>query len=269
MSVASVARRAGRSRWVERGARLGFAARGVLYGSLAVLALEIPLGLRDSPPEGQGALSIVADRPLGGVLLPVVAAGFAGLAVWRLSQAVLDRDGDGTGARALARRGVCLAGGLFYAALAAAGAALAAGWHAGSQDEDRNAAVLLGLPFGRLLVGAIGAAILGAGLFNAYSSLTARFRREIREERLAREARGWVVALGVAGHAARAVIFALVGAFLLRAAIQYDAEEAAGLDETLRKLIEQPYGEAIVAAVAAGLLAYALFCFAQARYGRG
>jgi hypothetical protein len=54
---------------------------------------------------------------------------------------------------------------------------------------------------------------------------------------------------------------------VLRAAIEYDPNEAIGLDGALAKLAEQPYGDFLLGVVAAGLLAFAAFCFIQARYG--
>jgi hypothetical protein len=95
--------------------------------------------------------------------------------------------------------------------------------------------------------------------------LTGKFRKHLREHMLGKAARGWTIVVGVLGHAARAVVFTLVGIFLLRAAWQYDAEEAIGLDGALRKVAQAEYGEVLLGLVAAGLLAYGLFCFVQAR----
>jgi len=64
------------------------------------------------------------------------------------------------------------------------------------------------------------------------------------------------------------VVFALVGIFLIKAAVEYDPDEAIGIDGALRKLAEQTYGTVLLGVVAAGLLAYAVFCFVQARYRR-
>jgi hypothetical protein len=72
----------------------------------------------------------------------------------------------------------------------------------------------------------------------------------------------------VVGHAARAVVFGLIGIFLLRAAWQFDPNEAIGLDGALRKLAQQRYGDLWLGLAAAGLLAYALYCFVEARYRR-
>ena len=74
--------------------------------------------------------------------------------------------------------------------------------------------------------------------------------------------------VGILGHLARMVVFALVGAFLLKAAWEYDPKEARGLDGALLELSQQPYGGLLLGAVGVGLFAYALYCFVQARYRR-
>ena len=79
-------------------------------------------------------------------------------------------------------------------------------------------------------------------------------------------ARPWYIAFGVIGHLARAVVFGMIGFFLLRAAWQYDPDEAIGLDEALQKLAGESYGAFLLGAVALGLAAYGLFCLVQARY---
>jgi H+/Cl- antiporter ClcA len=70
----------------------------------------------------------------------------------------------------------------------------------------------------------------------------------------------------VAGHAARAIVFGLIGAFLVKAAVGYEPDEAIGIDGALRKLAQQPYGEVLLGAVAVGLIAYGVYCLVQARY---
>ena len=80
--------------------------------------------------------------------------------------------------------------------------------------------------------------------------------------------RTWAVRSGVAGLAARGVIFAIVGVFLAKAAYEYDPQEAVGIDGALAKLADQAWGTWLLAAVAIGLLAYGAFCLVQARYRR-
>ena len=74
--------------------------------------------------------------------------------------------------------------------------------------------------------------------------------------------------VGILGHLARCVVFGLIGAFLVRAAWEFDSKEARGLDGSLLEVAQQPYGGFLLGAVAVGLIAYGLYCFVQARYRR-
>jgi hypothetical protein len=267
VSTADV-RRAADGPWVEAAGRFGLSAKGAIYFVIGLLAIQIPLGLGGEAADRQGALQAVAKTPFGTVTLVVLALGFAAYALWRLLQAAFDRDDDGRGARGLAKRAVNLGKGAIYAGSSVAAVMLAVGARRGGSDEQENTAYLLGLPFGRWLVAAAGAAFIGAGLSNAYRSLTAKFREHLREHELAQPVRTWAIAVGVAGHAARGVVFALIGIFLVKAALAFDASEAVGLDGALLKVAQQPYGPVLLGAVAAGLLAYAAYCFVQARCRR-
>ena len=74
--------------------------------------------------------------------------------------------------------------------------------------------------------------------------------------------------VGILGHLARCIVFGLIGAFLFRAAWEFDSKQARGLDGSLLEVAQQPYGEVLLGAVAVGLVAYGLYCFVQARYRR-
>jgi hypothetical protein len=271
MSVAEAkveAKEAARSPWVGRAARLGLVAKGVSYAIVGLLAIQIPLGLGGETSDRQGAMRTVAQKPFGESLLLALAAGLTAYAVWRLAQGFLDRDAEGTGLKGFAKRVGYLARAALYGFLAFVAVALVVGLGSSGGDETEEAARVLDLPFGRWLVGGVGVGFLAAGAYNAYRSLTAKFRKQLREHELDEGVRGWVIAVGVAGHAARAIVFGLIGIFLVRAAWQYDSNEAIGLDGALRKVAQQSHGELWLGLVAAGLLAYALYCFVQARYRR-
>jgi Domain of Unknown Function (DUF1206) len=255
------------SRWVERSGRFGLAMKGVSYLLVALLALKVAGGGGGQTEDRQGALRTVADEPFGWALILLVGLGFGSYALWRFVQAVFDRDDEGDDAGGLAKRSGDLAKGVLYAVLAVATFSILAGsGGGGSQEEDKATAVVLDLPLGRWLVGLGGLAIIGAGVFNVYRAVSGSFRKELREEAMHAAARPWYIAFGVAGHLARAVVFALIGFFLLRAAWQYDPDEAIGLDEALQKLAGESYGAFLLGAVALGLAAYGLFCLVQARY---
>jgi hypothetical protein len=262
----STLRAAAHSTWVEGAGRAGLVAKGVSFLLVAILAIQVALGAGGEPADRQGALDVVADEPVGWLPLLLLAVGFAGYGLWRFAQALFDRDREGTDVQALGKRASDFAKGVLYVGLAALSVSLVAGGDAGGSEEDTATSRVLDLPLGRWIVGAVGLAIVGAGAWNGYRAVTGKFRDDLETRRMSKAEDRWYTAVGVFGHLARAIVFALVGIFLLRAAYQYDPDEAIGLDGALAKLAGEALGPLLLATVAFGLLAYGLFCFVQARY---
>ena len=100
------AKRAADSPWADRLARLGFCARGVVYILVGVIALQIAFGTgsRDDEASKDGALREIAERPMGGVLLAVLAAGLAGYALWRATEALWGKRDEDDEAKRSAKR---------------------------------------------------------------------------------------------------------------------------------------------------------------------
>jgi hypothetical protein len=112
-------------------ARIGYAARGVIYvivGSFAALAA---LGRGDETPDSRGALVELLNAPFGKILLGMVAAGLVGYALWRAVQALLDADDHGTDMRGLVIRSGLAVSAVTHAALAVAAVGLIFGWGTG------------------------------------------------------------------------------------------------------------------------------------------
>lgn len=252
---------------LEQFARLGYAARGAVSLIVGGLALLAAFGRGGEATGSKGALQALMAQPLGEILLAVVALGLFGFALWRALQALLDADGEGRSAKALAVRLGRALSSVTYVSLCifALGLIFATGR---GGDEDQSAqdwtAWLLAQPFGRWLVAAAGLAIIGAAMGMAVKAWTASFRRHLA----CGPAASWVIPLGRAGFAARAVVFLVVGGFLLVAAWQTDPSEARGLGGALQALQQQPYGRALFGLVALGLAAFGAFNFAQARFRR-
>ena len=78
--------------------------------------------------------------------------------------------------------------------------------------------------------------------------------------------RKWTERWGRIGITARGFVFGVVGTFLVRAALEYDPQEARGLGGALQTLARQPLGPWLLGAVALGLVAYGLFMLSVARY---
>ena len=255
-------------RGLEWLARLGYAARGLVSLLVGLIALLAATGGGGEVMGSKGALQTLPSQPWGGALLVAVALGLFGFALWRAMQSLTDADGLGTGWHALAARAGQLVSAAIYVGLGVFALSLLIGAPPrGGEDQAARdwTRWLLAQPFGRWLVAAVGAAVLGAGLGMAAKAWTGSFRRHLS---CGSEVAGWVIPLGRAGYAARAVVFAIIGVFLAAAALHADPSEARGLGGALLALQQQPFGRYAFALVALGLAAFGAFQFAEARYRR-
>jgi hypothetical protein len=267
-SLAAKGRRAGQSEWVERLGRAGLVAQGALYGVIGILAAKVALGAREEGPDKHGALREVAQQPFGKGLLVALALGFAAYALWRLAQAVLDRNSEGEGAKGIAKRLGYLGRASWYATLCGLTIAKIAGAGDTGGNEQQTTGGVLAMPLGRWIVLGVGLACLGVGAFNAYRAVTCNFEKKLKKSEMSKVEQAGATGVGILGYLARGVVFSLVGIFLVRAAWEYDAHKARGLDGALLEVAQQPYGGALLGAVSVGLIAFALYCFVQARYRR-
>ncbi|HWL34543.1 MAG TPA: DUF1206 domain-containing protein [Gaiellaceae bacterium] len=267
-TIAAKGRRAGQSPWVERLGRVGLVAKGVLYAVIAILAARVALGGREESPDKGGALRTIAEQPFGKGLLILLAVGLAGYAAWRLAQALFDRDNEGEGPKGLAKRAGALAKAGWYGTLCALTVSTLVGGGSGGGNEQQTTAGIFDRTGGRYLVYAAGLAFLAAAAFNGYRAITCKFNKKLKTGEMGDAEEAAATGVGILGHLARMIVFALIGLFLLRAAWEFDPKQARGLDGALLEVAQQAYGGLLLGAVAVGLLCYALYCFVQARYRR-
>jgi Domain of Unknown Function (DUF1206) len=110
--------------------------------------------------------------------------------------------------------------------------------------------------------------MLGVAIYQLVRGARQKFLRDSNTEKMSPAMKKWFTVVGTVGHLARAVVFGLVGIFLIKASIDYKADEAVGLDGALAKLYNGAYGSWLLGAVAAGFVAFAAFSITEARYRR-
>jgi hypothetical protein len=235
--------------------RIGFAARGIMYLLIGLLAFQ-----SGRTEDGAGALATL-DSDLGRLAVGLMALGFVGYGLWRLSEAAIDTQGYGRDAKGVAKRASGVVSGLIHLSLAVVAAKLALDLDIEKGDGTRaGAAAAMDLPGGSLLLGLAALALLVAGAFQLLRAVNADFLKHL-DGRAAGQA--WVLWLGRAGHAARGIVFLLMGWFFVRAAWASDAGEAGGVGQALDSL-----PDSLRPVVAVGLSLFGLFSLVEARHRR-
>ena len=259
------------SGWYAWLARTGLVAKGVSFGIVGALAIKLAIGNGGKATSRQGALQTLAQHSFGKVLLILLALGFAAYALWRLVQAFAAKerdDGEKGEAKKWGKRAGYLGRGLIYAGLTFSTIKILSGSRQQSQNQEASSttATVLDWPAGRWIVGIVGLAIIGAGLWNLYRGLSRKFEDKWSTGEMSKTERKWGGRAGVAGHVARFVVFGLIGVFVTKAAVDYDPNEAIGLDGALQKLAQASYGPYLLGLTAFGLVCYGIYCLVDARY---
>jgi len=247
-------------------ARAGFVARGLVYGIIGLLAFDLAVGLGGDLASQKGALRTIEHQPFGHLLLLLVAVGLGGYSLWRLVRAALGHGPEGSDT-ALERLGG-LGSGIVYALMCALAVEILLNSAGSSGGAKKTTKDVFALPAGHWLIGIAGIVMIGVGIYQLVRGLRQKFLDDSKTEQMRPAIKKWFTWFGTAGHVARAIVIGLVGIFLIKAAIDYRADEAIGLDGALAKLYGQPYGPWLLGAVAFGLLIFGLFSIAEARYRR-
>ena len=260
------------SPWIERFGRGGYVAYGVVYVLVGGLAAQAALGSGGATTDAQGVLERTLTAPFGQFLLAAIALGLAGYATWRFVQAGLDVDNKGTEPQGLLARGGSAVAGVIHVGLALAAVRLLLGADSAGSSGDQAAqdwtAQVLSQPLGQWIMGSVGVLVIGMGLYQLYKAYTADFGEQLKQPEMTSAQQRWTRRAGRLGFAARGIVFAVVGGFLIVAAMQSDPGQARGLGGALATLAASPYGPWLLGVVAVGLIAYGLFMLIVARFLR-
>jgi hypothetical protein len=268
------ARDAASSRWMTVLARLGYAAKGVVYLIIGWLAVQVAIGAGGKTTDQRGALQIINEQPFGRFLLALVIIGLIGFAIWCFLQTWFDPEGKGSDMKGIIGRLGYAITGISYAILAFGAFQLVTRTGTGSATKSTTTstqdvtAQLLNHSWGVVAVVILGLIVIGVAFYLFAKAYTAKFQRRLLLTGLSARLRGAVIFLGRFGYAALGVVFSIIGIFLIVAAVQHNPHEAKGLDTALRTLAQQPFGPLLLGIVALGLVAYGVYSFIEARYRR-
>jgi hypothetical protein len=180
-----MARNNGGPDWLDAAARVGLVAYGVVHLVIAWLAVQLAVGDSSGSPSATGAVSELAQKPFGQVLVWAVAVGMFLLVLWQGIEAFVGhRDEDG--AKRAAKRAVSAGKAVVYGAIGFSAARAATGSGSSGKSSERKTdsltARVMDLPAGQVLVGAVGLVILGIGCAFAVRAWTEKYREQLDAE---------------------------------------------------------------------------------------
>lgn len=250
-------------RSLEVAARVGHAAKGVIYVLIGGLALMAAFGEGGGTTGGNGVVRWIAQQAFGQLLLVGVGIGLGAYGLWRAVCSALNPENKSTWHR------VGYAGSAFvHVSLSILAFQLLTGSGNGNGGQKGWAAEMLTWPGGPALVVLVGIAVMAAGVYQLHKAATLRFQDELATEQMSHSAVRWSTRIGRGGLAARGVVFLIMGFFFARAGLNASPGEAKGVGAALSYLSSQPYGTLLFIAIAAGLVLYGAFMFIEARYRR-
>jgi hypothetical protein len=248
--------------------RAGLSARGVIYIIVGALAVQIAFGKGGKEADRQGALQTVGQTPGGTILLWLLAAGLAGMAIWRFSEAIWGQavpEGDKA-----TKRLSSAARGVFYSIVCASTVAFTIGAGGpGSSDKkskDWTSKAMHDLPAGRWIVLIAGLGVIAIGIGIAVAAIRTKFEKKLKTHEMSPRVRKAVKTVGVIGKSTRAIVYAAAGAFVVYAAVKFDPDKAKGIDGTLRQFSRTPAGPWLLVLVALGLIIFGVYSFCEARW---
>jgi hypothetical protein len=247
---------------VQIGARVGYAASGLLHLLIAWIALQIAWMASGRSADQSGALQTLAGSSLGRLTLWVAVLGFLALGLWQLANALAVRNGSESSTWAVKAKGMAKA--VVYLVLAWTSFSFAKGQPSSSKAQSADfTATMLQHTGGRVLVSLIGVVVIGVGGYHVVKGWTKKFLQDLNAHPGTPATRA-----GVVGYMAKGVALAVVGVLFVAAAVQNSASKATGLDGALRSLRQQPVGPWLLTAVALGIAAYGVYSFARAKSAR-
>jgi hypothetical protein len=260
--------RAGQAgRWLAWLARAGLIARGVMYVLIGIIAVQVAIDGSRQQADRTGAVHLVAQSAFGSVILWLLVIGFAGMTLWRLSEAAWGSPGaDG---RKASKRLANLARAVFYAVVTYGILKYALGVgqpsSSDSQSQDLTAAAMK-YQGGQVIVALAGVVVVIAGLYVMYRAYKLKFLKHLRLGSASPRTRKVVTRLGQAGGIARGLVFATIGVFLVIAAKDASPRQAKGVDSALRALAHTPLGPWLLVVVAIGLMMFGAYSWCEARW---
>lgn len=263
MSFTSFSLQSKKEAWLQKFARVGLSAKGLVYCLLALIAFITALGLSSRKSDKEEAFKMIGEQPFGKVLLLITGLSLIGYVMLRFFQAFRDSDHTGSGVKAFFRRAGFAFSGLIYAGISFYAIKMALGESSEGDTKKQLIARVLEYPGGKLAVGLVAALVIGQGLYQIYRGLSKKFMKKVELHHS--DFKKTFEKTGMAGHVSRGLVLCLIGYFILRAAVDSNPHEAEGTGGAF-DFLKETGGNWLMGIVALGLFAYGIFMFVRAAH---
>lgn len=237
-------------------ARLGYAARGVVYLTVGFLATYAALEF-EGPEDVSGALHAINNQPYGRFITLGLGVGLLAYALWRTIQALLDADEHGWEFKAIILRLSFLVSAALYTSIALACIQIARNLGSGGGSHMQEmVATLLRWPAGAWLVFGVALVLCIAGIVHIHKGLTGGFEKWFEASDRAMR---FIDPVSRVGLTVRGLIFVALSGFVMYASFTLDSSDAMGLKGLLLWIQGRSYGRFLLGAIGVGLLAFGAY----------
>ncbi|GAA2978563.1 DUF1206 domain-containing protein [Actinokineospora diospyrosa] len=255
---------------IQTTGRVGMVFYGGVHVLIAWLALQVVIGQTGEQADSKGAIAEIAETGAGPVLLWALTIGLFLFALWQFAEGVAGHTHESRPRKRLAKRIGSGARGITAVGigLGALDFARGAGSTNSTGKQQELTAEVLAMPFGQVLVGAVALAVLVLAAVLVRKGVTRSFEHDLDLSELPTGSRGFVQHIGRAGYIGKGLAYGVIGVLVGLAAVHADPERSGGMDKALHTVAAQPYGVVLLAAIALGLGAFGVYCFAAAKAHR-
>ena len=252
---------------INKAARVGFVAKGVVYALIGLLAIQVAFGGSEQTDQ-KGALQAVAEKPGGSIVLWLMVLGFVGYALWRFSEAAWGRQDETDEKKRTLKRVGSAVNGLIYLGFGILAFRTVTASSSGGNTSSDITATVLKWPGGQTIVFIAGLVVIAVAVALTVKGLKTDFEKHLNTGQMSQTTFKAVRRLGQAGYVARGVVFGIVGVFVCKAAMDYKPNKASGFDVALRSIAGAPFGQFLLVLAALGLICFGAYSVAEARYRR-
>lgn len=252
--------------WFKPFARLGYAARGLVYAVIGGFALFAAFGTGESIGS-RDALELIISSDYGGVVTVALICGMISYALWRLIQSFFDTDRHGTDFKGLAIRAGLFASAVTYGVLALYTYGLWSGSGGSGGGGSDLATGIAGFIGSRTVAVILTIVFAGVGIAHIVKAVKKRYARYFQAPPRAMKA---IHPIARTGLIARGAVFIILAFLFFYRGLSVSEEDGGtpGVKAALEFLNGLPAGFLLIGAMGAGLICFSLYSFLEAIWRR-